>query len=72
MSGIRNIGVTLVLTGHTHIPTLKTNENGVLLLNPGSVSIPKEGSAHSFMTFENGVFKWFDLETGETYKEYCV
>ena len=62
MSGIRNIGVTLVLTGHTHIPTLKTNENGVLLLNPGSVSIPKEGSAHSYMVIEDRTVFWKSLD----------
>ena len=31
-------------------------------MNPGSVAIPKEGSAHSYMTLENGVFTWKDLE----------
>ena len=35
-------------------------------LNPGSVSIPKEGSAHSYMIWENGSFVWKNLE-GEEY-----
>ena len=30
-------------------------------MNPGSVSIPKEGSAHSYMTCEDGLFLWKDL-----------
>ncbi len=43
--------------GHTHI---KVNERdgrnpGVWLFNPGSVSLPKDGS-HSFGVFENGSF----------------
>ncbi len=59
----------ILLCGHTHIPKCQAHE-GFVYMNPGSVSIPKEGSAHSFMTFENGVFKWFDLETGEAYNEY--
>ena len=38
-------------------------------MNPGSVSIPKEGSAHSFMVWENGLFRWKNLEDGSTYRE---
>ena len=61
----------ILLCGHTHIPKCVEYEN-FTYMNPGSVSIPKEGSAHSFMTFKDGVFKWFDLETGDSYKEYRV
>ena len=57
---------TVYLTGHTHVPK-KTEENGVIFMNPGSVSIPKENSPHSYMIAENGVFTWFDLETGASY-----
>ena len=32
-----------------------------LYLNPGSVSIPKAGTPHSYMTLENGVFTWKEL-----------
>ena len=51
----------VLLHGHTHVPA-KDNSLGFWYLNPGSVSIPKEGSAHSYMTMENGVFLWKDLE----------
>ena len=61
----------ILLCGHTHIPKCAPHE-GFVYMNPGSVSIPKEGSAHSFMTFENGVFRWIDLETNEVYQEYRV
>ena len=37
-----------------------------LYLNPGSVSIPKAGTPHSYMTLENGVFTWKELG-GEVY-----
>ena len=33
-------------------------------MNPGSVSIPKENSEHSYMICENGVFEWKNLEGG--------
>ena len=54
-----------VLTGHTHIPVLETNENGILLLNPGSPSIPKGGFPPSYATYEDGRFAVVSL-SGET------
>ncbi len=51
----------ILLHGHTHIPAC-TNTDGVFYLNPGSVSIPKENSAHGYMTFENGIFTWKSLD----------
>lgn len=45
---------TVFLSGHTHV---KTDEMrfGIRCINPGSVSIPKDGS-HSCMIYENGQF----------------
>ena len=45
---------TVFLSGHTHVKLDKT-VNGIRCLNPGSVSIPKDGS-HSCIIFENGQF----------------
>ena len=56
----------ILLYGHTHVPAFEQkNEN--YYVNPGSVSIPKENSRHSYMLFENGVFTWKDVETGEVW-----
>ena len=52
---------TFVLSGHTHVPKLE-EANGVTYMNPGSVSIPKNGSAHSVMVYENGEFRFCTLE----------
>lgn len=57
----------ILLHGHTHVPACE-QVDGWWYLNPGSVSIPKEGSKHSYMTLEDGVFYWKDVETGETYQ----
>jgi hypothetical protein len=38
-----------ILCGHTHIPAWDAMENGGFCLNPGSVSIPKGGSARGYM-----------------------
>ena len=43
-----------LLTGHTHVKTLDERD-GVLYVNPGSTSIPKDGSA-SYAVYENGAF----------------
>ncbi len=51
----------ILLHGHTHIPRHESKD-GVLFLNPGSLSIPKENSAHSYMIFENGIFMWKDID----------
>lgn len=60
----------LVLHGHTHIPGVE-EVGGITLLNPGSVSIPKEQSPHGYMTLENGLFRWVDLD-GTCWKEYTA
>ena len=51
------------VTGHTHVP-LKEN-CGYFHLNPGSLSLPKEGSAHGYILYENRVFRFMDLNGGE-------
>ena len=51
----------VLLTGHTHVPAC-AEQGGWWYLNPGSVSIPKNGSWHGYMTLENGTFLWKDLE----------
>ena len=51
----------ILLHGHTHIPAC-IKKNGCTYMNPGSVSIPKEGSEHGYMIYENGIFTWKNLE----------
>ena len=47
----------ILLHGHTHIPAWEAFGCDNLYLNPGSVSIPKDGS-HSCMIFEDGEFRF--------------
>jgi predicted phosphodiesterase len=58
----------ILLHGHTHVPVCRTHtDEGAphyTYLNPGSVSIPKENSAHGYMMLENNLFLWKDLEDG--------
>ena len=62
---------TVYLTGHTHVPLAEVTD-GYIHLNPGSASIPKENSPHSYMLYEDGLFTWHDLETGAEYKRYAL
>lgn len=52
----------VLLHGHTHVPSWE-EKDGIYVLNPGSVSLPKCGSCHGYMTLEDGLFLWKDLET---------
>ena len=61
----------ILLNGHTHVSKCVEHES-FIYMNPGSVSIPKEATPHSYMTLEKGKFLWKDLETKETYKEYEI
>ncbi len=54
-------GGDILLYGHTHIPQ-KEQQNGVWCLNPGSVSIPKNGSENGYMMLDGTSFLWKSLE----------
>ena len=55
-------GTGTVLThGHTHVPELKKLDCGLTIFNPGSVSLPKGGSARSFGYFDGSTLKHVTL-----------
>jgi putative phosphoesterase len=60
----------ILLYGHTHVPLYETTESCVIM-NPGSVSIPKESSPHSYMMAEGGLYLWKDLDGG-CYAEHAL
>lgn len=49
----------IILLGHTHKPMCYIGKD-VATLNPGSFSQPYEATYCSYMTLEDGVFRWFD------------
>ena len=53
-------GGSIFLSGHTHVK-LDETVGGVRCLNPGSVSIPQDGS-HSYLFYENGHFSFRIME----------
>ena len=52
-------------SGHTHIFTATQNQDGVYLLNPGSISLPKGGNPPTFGFYESGKFQVLHLDTGK-------
>lgn len=60
----------ILLNGHFHVPAFEALES-FLYMNPGSVSIPKENSQHSYMIFEDDTFIWKNLD-GEEYLRVVV
>ncbi len=56
---------SVFLSGHTHVPVLAWDEEGILRLNPGSVSIPKGGYPATYAVYEGGRFEVRGLHTGE-------
>ena len=60
----------ILLHGHTHVPKCVEHEN-YLYVNPGSASIPKENSAHSYLILENGKLTWKSLG-GAAYMEHTL
>lgn len=58
---------SILLQGHTHIPRCVEKE-GVLCANPGSVSIPKADSPHSYLMLTEDALVWKELN-GTLFKQ---
>jgi len=60
----------VLLHGHTHIPVCEeVGTTGIIYMNPGSTSIPKENSSHSYMIVDDREVVWKELD-GVEYKNY--
>ena len=62
----------VLLHGHTHVPAWTELGQENLYLNPGSVSIPKENSPHSYMTLEGNTMQWKELESSAVFHELTL
>lgn len=51
----------ILIHGHTHVLKAENMED-YIWLNPGSVSIPKEGNPHTYAVLENGLFEIKDFD----------
>ena len=57
-------GIGAFFSGHTHIPLLEKRD-GIIMLNPGSVSLPKGGYEPSYAVYDGGDIEILSLTTGE-------
>ena len=59
-------GCHAVISGHTHVKILE-NKGGIVVLNPGSTTIPKDGS-RSYAYYENGEIILWDMDQEKVLK----
>ena len=50
----------IMIHGHMHVPVIE-NINGIIYMNPGSVSLPKKNSPNTYMLYEDGLFQIKDF-----------
>ena len=58
----------ILFNGHYHVPAFEEREN-YTYVNCGSVSIPKQGSPHSYLVLEDTTLSWKDVQTGKTFRQ---
>lgn len=54
----------ILLHGHTHETVWRELPGGTCYFNPGSVSLPKNGTAHAYMTIDEKEILWKDMDGG--------
>ena len=64
-----------LLYGHFHIPMceeaeLKGGAGRFTVLNPGSASLPKNGTPHSIMVWDAEGARWVDVDSGEVFMRW--
>jgi len=59
------------LFGHIHEQLLYKTQEGVLVCNPGSTSLPKNGSPAGFAVYEKGEIALYDMDGRELKRMSC-
>lgn len=60
----------IFMYGHIHIPVMECKD-GIHLINPGSISLPKEGNPHTYGILDNKTFTLYD-EFHQLLKTYNI
>lgn len=60
----------LFIQGHTHVPVAE-RRGDLIMLNPGSISLPKNDYPHSYAILDNADFRILDFE-GNVIKELRI
>lgn len=51
---------SILIYGHFHIPFIKENNTNIYI-NPGSISLPKDGNNPTFLIYDNNKFTIYDI-----------
>ena len=51
---------TILIFGHYHIPFIK-EENNIIYINPGSISVPRGNNSASYAIYENNTFTIYEI-----------
>lgn len=64
---------SVLVHGHTHVYELRRlDASGIILMNPGSISLPKQNAVRSFGFFDGFKLSIHDLERGEILSELSL
>lgn len=55
----------IVITGHTHVPHLYRDKNGIIRLNPGSATRPRSQAGPTYAIIERDVIKLLSYPDGK-------
>ena len=61
----------ILLCGHTHVPAC-TQIGDIIYANPGSLSLPKEGSEPGYMILEGDKLHWKTLADGKIWQSFAL
>ena len=61
----------ILITGHTHVPVLE-RDNGKIIVNPGSISLPRKGSSKCYIVYEDWVFSLKDLDNNKVIERIYI
>ena len=53
---------SVIFYGHTHISILEKNKNGLIICNPGSVSLPKGNTQAGFAIYDDRKISLYNME----------
>lgn len=62
------VNIDIMMYGHFHVGFIK-EKDGIVFANPGSISLPKENSKHSYLIFDNDKLILKDVD-GTVLEEY--
>lgn len=63
---------TILTHGHTHVPEIRTLENGITIINPGSISLPKNQMPPTFGLLNNNTFSILHRDTKDVLFEHFL